>query len=138
MAMADDGELIILAPGLHRFGEDLEIDGLIRKFGYKTTDETLEAVKNNPELSSNLSAAAHLIHGTADERFNVTYCPGDGLTKEEVELVNYQYCHFDEMNKRYPLDKLKNGWNTMPDGEEVFYVSNPALGLWATEVKFNG
>ncbi|WP_448249969.1 lactate racemase domain-containing protein [Thalassotalea agariperforans] len=138
MAMADDGELIILAPGLHRFGEDLEIDGLIRKFGYKTTDETLEAVKNNPELSSNLSAAAHLIHGTADERFNVTYCPGDGLTKEEVELVNYQYCHFDEMNKRYPLDKLKNGWNTMPDGEEVFYVSNPALGLWATEAKFNG
>jgi nickel-dependent lactate racemase len=137
MAMADDGELIILAPGLHRFGEDLAIDQLIRTFGYKTTDETLVAVENNPDLAKNLSAAAHLIHGTTNDRFKVTYCPGDGLTQEEVESVNYQYCHFDEMVKRYPPDKLKNGWNTLANGEEVFYVSNPALGLWATEKNFN-
>ena len=137
MAMADDGELIVLAPGLQRFGEDLEIDQLIRKFGYKTTDETLESVKQHPELASNLSAAAHLIHGTADKRFNVTYCPNDAVTQEEIESVNYQYCHYNDMVKRYPIEFLKNGWNTLENGEEVFYVSNPALGLWATKQNFN-
>lgn len=137
MAMADGGELIILAPGLHRFGEDLAIDDLIRRFGYNTTDDTLEAVKHHPELANNLSAAAHLIHGTSDERFTITYCPGDGVTQQEVESVNYQYCHYNDMLKRYPLEKLQDGWNTMPDGEQIFYVSNPALGLWATEANFN-
>jgi nickel-dependent lactate racemase len=137
MAMADEGELIILAPGLHRFGEDIEIDQLIRKYGYKTTDETLVAVNENIELENNLSAAAHLIHGTSDNRFNVTYCPDDGVTKEEIESVNYQYCHYKEMLKRYPIEKMENGWNTLEDGEEVFYVSNPALGLWATKENFN-
>ncbi|WP_111978710.1 lactate racemase domain-containing protein [Algibacillus agarilyticus] len=136
MAMADAGELIILAPALHRFGEDLEIDRLIREFGYKTTDETLAAVKENPELANNLSAAAHLIHGTSDKRFNVTYCPGDGVSQAEIESVNYGYCHYDEMLKRYPIGELKDGWNTMPDGEEIFYVSNPALGLWSTRARF--
>lgn len=136
MAMADDGELIVLAPALHRFGEDMAIDALIRKFGYKTTDETLEAVKANPELANNLSAAAHLIHGTTDNRFNVTYCPGDGVSKEEIESVNYKYCHYDDMIKQYPLESLKDGWNILPNGEEVFYVSNPALGLWSVKDKF--
>jgi len=136
MAMADDGELIVLAPGLNRFGEDSEIDKLIREFGYKTTDETLAAVQANPTLASNLSAAAHLIHGTTNNRFTVTYCPGDGVSREEIESVNYQYCHLDEMLKKYPLDSLENGWNTLDDGEEVFYVSNPALGLWATKSSF--
>ncbi len=136
MAMADAGELIVLAPALHRFGEDMAIDKLIREFGYKTTDETLEAVKNNPELAANLSAAAHLIHGTTDNRFNVTYCPKDGVSQEEIESVNYNYCHYDEMTKRYPIEQLKDGWNIMPDGEEIFYVSNPALGLWAYKEKF--
>lgn len=136
MAMADDGELIILAPGLHRFGEDIEIDQLIRKYGYKTTDETLAAVNHNAELENNLSAAAHLIHGTADNRFKVTYCPDDGVTQQEIESVNYQYCHYKDMLERYPIEKMVNGWNTLEDGEEIFYVSNPALGLWATKQNF--
>ncbi|MGJ8682639.1 lactate racemase domain-containing protein [Paraglaciecola sp.] len=137
MAMADEGELIVLAPGLHRFGEDIEIDQLIRKFGYKTTDETLAAVKTNPELEKNLSAAAHLIHGTTNNRFQVTYCPGNAVSQEEVESVNYQYCHYEEMIKRYPIENMQDGWNTLDDGEEIFYVSNPALGLWATKQNFN-
>lgn len=137
MAMADNSELIILAPGLIRFGEDMGIDKLIRKYGYKTTEETLAAVEANEELQNNLSAAAHLIHGTADNRFNVTYCPDDGVTQEEVESVNYQYCHYQKMLKRYPIENMKNGWNILENGEEVFYVSNPALGLWATEETFN-
>lgn len=136
MAMADAGELIVLAPALHRFGEDMEIDALIRKYGYKTTEETLQAVKDNPELANNLSAAAHLIHGTADKRFNVTYCPADGVSQAEIESVGYNYCHYDEMIKKYPLDKMKDGWNILENGEEVFYVSNPALGLWAYREKF--
>ncbi|WP_016956501.1 lactate racemase domain-containing protein [Catenovulum agarivorans] len=136
MAIADGGELIVLAPGLKRFGEDMSIDALIRKFGYKTTDETLAAIEHNPDLKANLSAAAHLIHGTSDDRFSVTYCPKDAVTQAEIEQVNYQYCHYDEMIQRYPLDQLENGWNTMPDGEEIFYVSNPALGLWTTKENF--
>ena len=122
MAMADDGELIVLAPGLYRFGEDIEIDKLIREFGYKTTDETLAAVEANPALASNLSAAAHLIHGTTNDRFKVTYCPGDGVTQEEIESINYQYCHLNEMLKKYPIDNLEKGWNTLENGEEIFYV----------------
>ena len=34
MAIADGGELIVLGPGVREFGEDAEIDRLIRKYGY--------------------------------------------------------------------------------------------------------
>ncbi|NEQ68680.1 MAG: DUF2088 domain-containing protein [Symploca sp. SIO2D2] len=136
MAMADDGELIILAPELERFGEDLEIDALIRKFGYKTTDETLTAVKNYPELGGNLSAAAHLIHGTSDGRFTIRYCPGEGLTKDEIESVGFEYGSYETYAGKYDPHSLSDGWNSMPDGEEIFFVSNPALGLWSVKENF--
>lgn len=136
MAMADDGELIILAPGLHRFGEDLEIDQLIRRYGYKTTEETLAAVDSDAQLGGNLSAAAHLIHGSSEGRFRVTYCPDKMLTKDEVESVNYQYCSYSDMMERYPIDQFEDGWNTTKEGEEIFYISNPALGLWAVKDNF--
>lgn len=135
MAMADGGELIVLAPGLKEFGEDKEIDRLIRKYGYCDTDEVLEALKKNRELKDNLSAAAHLIHGSSEGRFSITYCPGN-LTKEEIESVNYTYSDLTEMLKRYSPDKLKEGYNTMDDGEEIFYISNPAVGLWAFKDRF--
>ena len=128
-AMADNGELIILAPALHTFGEDPEIDRLIRKYGYFGTDQTLKDVEENEELANNLSAAAHLIHGTSDGRFNITYCPGDGVTKEEVEGVGFKYQTLKETVKIYNPDTLKDGWNIV-NGEEIFYISNPALGLW--------
>ncbi|MEM9160819.1 MAG: lactate racemase domain-containing protein [Verrucomicrobiota bacterium] len=137
MAMADEGELIILAPELERFGEDLEIDALIRKFGYRTTDETLAAVKNDPELGGNLSAAAHLIHGTSEGRFTIRYCPGEGVTREDVESVGFEYGSYAEYARKYDPGALKDGWNEMPDGEEVFYVSNPALGLWSVKENFS-
>jgi hypothetical protein len=75
MAMADGGELIILAPGVKEFGEDHEIDRLIRKYGYRGTPATLAAVKANEELRNNLSAAAHLIHGSSEGRFNSPTAP---------------------------------------------------------------
>ena len=136
MALADGGELIVLAPGLKEFGEDREIDRLIRKYGYLTTPEILELTRLNEDLQGNLSATAHLIHGSSENRFSITYCPGN-LTQAEIESVNYNYADLDEMMKRYNPEKLKDGFNRMPDGEEIFYISNPALGLWAYKEKFN-
>jgi nickel-dependent lactate racemase len=134
MAMADGGELIVLAPGLKAFGEDTEIDRLIRQYGYIGTDKVLELVKENKELQDSLSAAAHLIHGSSEGRFNVTYCPGH-LTKDQIESVNFSYADLDEMKKKYNPQKLKEGLNTI-DGEEIFYISNPGMGLWAWQEKF--
>ena len=141
MAIADDGELIVLAPALKEFGEDKEIDRLIRKYGYFGTPATLKAVDENEELENNLSAAAHLIHGSSEGRFKVTYCPGkkpENLTKEEIESVGFAYGDIDEMMTKYMPSKLSEGKNIMPDGEEIFYISNPALGLWAFRDKFKG
>ena len=106
MALADDAELIVLAPGVKEFGEDPGIDKLIRKYGYCGTPEALEAVKNNADLAANLSAAAHLIHGSSEGRFTITYCPGH-LTREEVESVNFGYAPLDEMTTRYDPAKLQ-------------------------------
>jgi nickel-dependent lactate racemase len=135
MAIADGGELVVLAPGLKEFGEDREIDRLIRKYGYRTTEEILQAVDANDELKANLGAAAHLIHGSTENRFTVTYCPGF-ITREEIESVNYRYAELGEMLERYDPALLKEGKNIMPDGEEIFYISNPALGLWSWKEKF--
>ena len=132
MAMADNGELIVLAPGLKEFGEDKEIDRLIRKYGYRGTPATLKSLSENEELRNNLSAAAHLIHGSSEGRFSITYCPGN-LTREEIESVNFKYHDLTEMMKRYSPEKLKDGFNRMTDGEEIFYISNPALGLWTSK-----
>jgi nickel-dependent lactate racemase len=131
MAMEDNGELIVLAPGLKEFGEDKEIDRLIRKYGYRGTPATLKSLSENEDLTKNLSAAAHLIHGSTEDRFSVTYCPGH-LTSEEIESVNFRYHDLNDIVKKYNPKKMKNGFNTMNDGEEVFYISNPGLGLWTS------
>jgi nickel-dependent lactate racemase len=139
MAIADGGELIVLAPALKEFGEDPEIDRLIRKYGYKGTPATLKAVQENEELCNNLGAAAHLIHGSSEGRFSITYCPGEGgVTLNEVRSVGFNAVPYAEMAARYNPEKLKDGFNTLPDGEEIFYISNPALGLWAYKEKFSG
>jgi len=134
MAMADGGELIVLAPGLKEFGEDREIDRLIRKYGYRGTPETLKSLKQNEDLQRNLSAAAHLIHGSSEGRFSITYCPGN-LTRHEIESVNFKYHDLAEMTKRYNPEKLKDGVNMMANGEEIYYISNPALGLWTSKAR---
>lgn len=139
MAITDDGELIVIAPALKEFGEDKEIDRLIRKYGYFGTPNTLKAVSENQELRDNLSAAAHLIHGSSEGRFSITYYPGKGsenLTREEIESVGFGWGDFDEAMKKYNLPKLKEGFNILPDGEEIYYISSPALGLWAYKDRF--
>jgi hypothetical protein len=135
MAIADDGDLIVLAPGLKEFGEDKENDRLIRKYGYKGTDYTLKMVAENEELQNSLGAAAHFIHGSSEGRFTITYCPGPGVTEEEIKSVGFEYGDLDEMLKKYPIDQLKDGYNVV-NGEEIFYISNPALGLWALKANF--
>ncbi len=135
MAMADDGELLVLAPGVQEFGEDPQIDALIRKFGYFGTEKTMKLVEENEELRENLGVAAHLIHGSSEGRFEITYAAGK-LTREEIETAGFKYAKVDEMMQRYNPDDLKDGYNTLPDGEEIFYISNPAIGLWAVESRF--
>jgi nickel-dependent lactate racemase len=134
MAIADGGELIVLAPGLHQFGEDPTIDRLIRKYGYLHTPQVLDSVKRNEDLQNSLGVAAHLIHGTSEGRFRITYCPGH-LTREEIEGVGFNYADLNAMMSRYHPEKLIDGWNVV-DGEEIYYISNPALGLWAYRERF--
>jgi hypothetical protein len=134
MALADNAELVVLAPGVHEFGEDAAIDKLIRKYGYCGTPRTLQVVKEDPALAGNLSAAAHLIHGSSEGRFTIRYCPGH-LTREEIESVHFEYGDLAEAMAKYNPETLEDGWNTV-DGEEIFYISNPGLGLWAYEGRF--
>ncbi len=139
MAIADGGDLVILAPALREFGEDATIDRLIRRFGYQGTQETLHAVETDDALRQNLGAAAHLIHGSSEGRFRISYCPGEGgLTLDEIRSVGFDAAPFDVMSRRYNPDELKDGFNTLPDGEEIFFISNPALGLWAHTDNFGG
>ena len=136
MAMADGGELIVLAPGVHRFGEDKTVDGLIRKYGYRGRLHTLEVFKRDDaaDLRANMGAAAHLIHGSSDGRFSITYCVKN-ITREEVEGVGFKAADYDEMAAKYDPAKLKYGYNTV-DGEEIYFIPNPALGLWIDRERF--
>lgn len=130
MAMADEGELIVLAPGVSSFGEDAEIDRLIRKYGYRTTPEIMSYLDEGEDLQENLSAAAHLIHGSSEGRFSVTYCPG-GLSRAEIEGVGYRYADLGEMMERFDPSRLRDGWNKDETEGDFYFIRNPALGLWA-------
>jgi nickel-dependent lactate racemase len=135
MAIADGGELIILGGGVRQFGEDAGIDGLIRKYGYVGSNRILQLADREADLQNNLSAAAHLIHGSSEGRFTITYAAG-GLTSSEVAQANFEYLPYEKAIHRYNPTRLKDGPNTLPDGEEIFYISNPALGLWALKENF--
>lgn len=129
MAMADGGKLVILAPGVRKFGEDPECDRIIRKYGYCGRLRMLELFKNNQDLAENMAVAAHLIHGSSDGRFQIVYAVKE-ISREEIESVHFESADYDEMIKKYDPQNLKYGYNKMPDGEEIFFVPNPALGLW--------
>ena len=134
MAMADGGELVVLAPGLKEFGEDREIDRLIRKYGYVGTDRVLELTRQKIELQDNLSAAAHLIHGSSEGRFKITYCPGH-ISRKEIELVNFQYADLNTMMQKYNPKTLSMGYNDV-GGEKIFFIPNPGMGLWSWKERF--
>jgi nickel-dependent lactate racemase len=134
MALGDGAELMVLAPGVREFGEDRGIDALIRKYGYRGTAATLRAVSENADLAGDLGAAAHLIHGSSEGRFDITYCPGN-LSRSEIEGVGFSYRSLDDMLAKYDIAKLRDGFNVV-NGEEIFFVSNPGLGLWAHRSRF--
>ncbi len=139
MAIADGGQLLVLAPGIERFGEDLQVDKLIRKYGYKGRLNTLEQFEKeeNQDLRDNMGAAAHLIHGSSDGRFDITYAvKKDKITREEIEGVGFGWADYDETAARYNPETLEYGYNVLPDGEEIYYIPNPALGLWINKEKF--
>ncbi len=129
-AMADGGELIILAPGICTFGEDPQIDALIRRHGYTGTQRVLQAVRDDSKLAQNLAAAAHLIHGSSEGRFRVTYCPGSDISRDEWTSVGYQFRPFTDAIRDFDPARMKAGWQTARDGRPVFYIPNPGLGLW--------
>lgn len=137
MAMADGGELLVIAPGVVRFGEQPEVDELIRKYGYRPKDEILALYETSEDMQDIPHATAHLIHGSSEGRFTIRYAPG-GLSKEEIESVGYEYMDVDEALERYNPDVMVDGWNVMPDGERVFFISTPSAGLWATKEKLGG
>jgi nickel-dependent lactate racemase len=134
MAIADQGELIVLGPGVKTFGEDAGIDKLIRTYGYRTSAEVMRFVRDHADMAGSLSAAAHLIHGSSEGRFTIRYCPGH-LTRAEIEGVGYQWGDLAEMSRRYDPTRLTQGWNTVA-GEEIYFIGNPALGLWAHQGRF--
>jgi len=134
MALADGAELIILAPGVREFGEDKGIDVLIRKYGYRGTPATLKAVNENADLAADLGAAAHLIHASSEGRFKIVWCPGE-LTRQEIESVGFEYGDLKTMKARYDYEKLQHGYNRV-NGEKIFFVANPGLGLWAHRSRF--
>lgn len=136
MAMADGGELLIIAPGLKRFGEQEDVDALIRKYGYSGTEKVMRWWQTEPVLQDLTHGTAHLIHGSSEGRFQITYAPGH-LTRTEIEQVGFGYADLAAILKRYPPEKMRNGFNTMSDGEEVYYISTPSAGLWTTEEKLN-
>ena len=131
MAMADGGELVIIAPGVERFGEQPEVDALIRKYGYLSKDEVLARYATEADMQEIPHATAHLVHGSSEGRFTITYAPG-ALTQEDIESVGYQYLDLDEALRRYDPEVLEDGWNTLPDGERIYFISTPSAGLWST------
>jgi nickel-dependent lactate racemase len=136
MAMADGGNLMILAPGVERFGEDLQVDRLIRKYGYRGRLSVLEQFRRpeNQDLRDNMGAAAHLIHGSSDGRFTITYAVKQ-IKRSEVESVGFNSADYDTLAAKYDPQKLQYGWNQI-DGKRIFFIPNPALGLWSSRDRF--
>ena len=134
-ALADGGELLIIAPGLKRFGEQEVVDRIIRTYGYCGTARLLKLWKEKEELQEYSHATAHLIHGSTENRFTVTYACRD-LSRAEIEGVGYKYMDLDEALAKYPPAELSPGFNRLPDGEEIYFISTPALGLWTTREKY--
>ena len=133
MVVADGGELVVLAPGVRAFGENEEMDRMTRKYGYTGTPHILELYRQGV-FEGRLMSAAHLMQGSSEGRFTVTYATKpENLSKEEIESVGYQWADYNEISKRYNPETLKDGWNTLPDGEEIYYVGTPALGLWKVD-----
>lgn len=130
MIVEDGGDLVLLAPGIRAFGENAEMDAMTRKYGYAGTEQILDLYRQGA-FEGKLMAAAHLIQGSSDGRFRITYATDPKLmSREDIESVGYQWADYNEISRRYDPKTLQEGWNILPDGEEIYFVGTPALGLW--------
>src|SRR5262249_31000765 len=134
MALADGGDLIVIAPGLKRFGEQPEVDDFIRKYGYVGTPRVMEQYRTNADMQDLAHATAHLIHGSSEGRVNITYAPGH-LKKGDIDQVNFRYADINKTIERYKPETSRQGWNTTSDGERYYFIPTPSAGLWATREK---
>jgi len=134
MCIADGGELIILCAGIQSFGENDFADSFIRKYGYRDPEVLLQIVRDSGELMKYLVPLSQMVISYT-KRFKLIYA-AKKITRQEVESVFCNYADYDEVVKKYDPAKMKEGENIMPDGEEVFYVSKPAQGLWAEINRF--
>lgn len=135
IAVENGGQIVIIAPGLNTIGEDEEFDRLMRKYGYVGKDQIMEYVEKNDDLKDNLAAPAHLIHGSTEGRFQVTYA-SDRITREEIEAVNFNYMSMKQAREIYEPKNLSPGYNTLKDGNQVYYIENPGVGLWVNQEQF--
>ncbi len=135
-ALENNGNLVIIAPGLTNFIEDPTLDDLIRKFGYLGKEAILEKVNKSKLLQENLSLAAHLIQGSSENKFKITYCTKN-LSENDFRTVNYNWMNLEGAIKYYQIKKLKRGLNILPDGNEIFYITNPSINLWIARKKFS-
>jgi hypothetical protein len=132
LALADDAELTIIAPGLKEFAEDEELDSMVQKYGYRGSEYILDQTEHQQDLSENLAAAAHLIHGSSEDRFKIRYAPGH-LSAEQIKSVGYDYMNLEEAQKLFQIDEKQNGWHKDSQGNAYYFIKNPALGLWNVE-----
>lgn len=137
MAMEDGGELLILAPGLESFGEDAAIDSLLRRYGYCGRENIMRQFEDerNTGLRENMSAVAHILQSSVEGRFRVVYAVPPGMVSA-VRSVGFEAVEYSRAAARYDPAALQPGAQTMPDGEQIYYIQNPALGLWVDQNRF--
>ena len=103
---------------------------------------TLAAVAADPELADNLSAAAHLIHGSSEGRFRIVYCTdpaAGGLSQAEVEGAGFAWRSLaDELGRLQVDGSTPTGERVDLDDQSFYFVANPALGLWSTADRLGG
>jgi hypothetical protein len=132
MALAGRGELFVIAPGIRTFGEDATIDALIRRHGYHGTPDVLAAVRQDQALRDNLAAAAHLIHGSTEGRFDVTYCTSEQMPAEALLRAGYRHCPLSQALGQFDIGTRADGWHQDREGRPYYLIRNPGLGLWTT------
>ena len=130
MMIEDGGELLVIAPGIKGFGENPEVDGLIRCYGYKGTPYTMELMENGAFPGSAM-VPAHMIHSSSEGRFTITYAVNpEYVSQDEIGRIGYEFMDVKDALARYPVLEMEDGWQEMEDGEEIYVVKAPALGLW--------
>jgi hypothetical protein len=53
------------------------------------------------------------------------------LKDNEIKSIGFSYLPYETAIEKYDPQNLKDGFNILTDGEEIFYISKPAIGLWA-------